>query len=122
MDERTPRYRVRLDTVVPRKGGGLITLKAGEVLDDSYYAQFAATGLLVRVDEQSAGADSPETPAFAEVSAEGAPVEPPRTREALELLTKVELQVLAPDAKGSKADLIEHILSSGSEDQRAEDV
>ena len=112
LDEQASRYRVRVDTVIPAEGGGTVKLLAGQVVSGGYYSQFLKTGFLVELPPEdappSAATSRPEPPAEPPTEPEIAGV---LTREELESRTKAELQAIAPGVKGSKAELIEHILA-----------
>jgi len=119
LDEQAARYRVRVDTVVPAEGGGTVKLHAGQVVSGGYYSQFLKTGFLVELPPEeplSAVTSRPEP--LAELPAEPE-IAGALTREDLESRTKAELQAIAPGVKGSKTELIEHILA---EETSAEDV
>ena len=130
MDEQAKKYVVLKDTVLPREKGGMETHEAGKELTGEYYEQFADAGALRRVappgppsEESTAGTSRPQ--ALAQETRE--PLAPldivddrtmaqkvadgDATREELEVMTKDDLQVLAPEgAKGTKAKLITAIL------------
>lgn len=104
-------YVVLRDTVLPRESGGTITLRAGAKLVDTYYERFVETGIF-RV-ELSAGtsrlSDEKEETTIPKEEDSVAPIV--SVRDELEGKTKKELQSIAGvGVKGTKAELIKHIL------------
>lgn len=100
-------YKVRIDSVFPRKGGGTIKLAAGTVVTDPYYERFLSTGLIVKVPSAGTSRTEESEPE----PSENAPNDSEVTRAKLNAMTKAQLQALAPEFKGNKKELIEHLLA-----------
>jgi len=112
VDQPKTKYVVLRDTVLPREGGGMITLKAGKELTDPYYERFSDAGVFrVEKTEEYVPEDTdPDKDTDTDPDEKQDETKTP-TKEELEALSKTKLQSIAgKGVKGSKAVLIEHIL------------
>jgi hypothetical protein len=121
------KFLVLRDVVLPRENGGMERLNKDSFVYGPHYDPFVQTGVLRRVEPTAAPVE-PEKPSPVPVAPPAPPAEVPpkdllvpaeptppaeakkKTRAELELMSKRELQSLAPDFRGSKTDLISHLL------------
>jgi len=125
------RFLVLRRCILPKADGGSETLFEGREVSGPHYEQFVRLGVLRPVVAPpeplpSAGTNrcehgatpleapqqhTPQVEPAVQELAPASPKHPVFTKEGLDALTKRQVQALAPDAKGSKGEIIKIILA-----------